>query len=523
MKVLITDSLSEQGKRILAAAGHEVIDRKGISGQELYDAIAGCEALIVRSGTKVTAGVIQAGKKLVVIGRAGVGVDNVDVDAATRQGVIVMNTPEGNTISTAELSMAMILALSRKIPQAQMSLVKGEWDRKTYQGAELCGKTLGIVGLGRIGRAVARRAAAFGMKIVGYDPFIVGNAGLDIEMADLDRLIRTADYITVHTPLNDETRGMIGTAEIAKMKPGVRLINCARGGIIDEAALALALQSGKVAGCALDVYSAEPPKNNPLIGMKNVVCTPHLGALTDEAQQNVAEEIAHQVVEVFEGKPARNAVNMPMMEPDALQKILPYAQLAEKLGRALVQLWDKPTQEVRVTYRGEFAENPLQFVTASLLKGMLSMLMEGPVNAVNAPLIARERGVRVSEATSAQSQDYANVITVEVLDSGSSFSISGAFFGIKDPRIVRINNYHVDVVPDGYIIVCTNKDEPGVISYVSTVLAKHAANIANMTVGRDVRGGTAVTVINIDNPVSDDVIAAIRSSPIIFDAKLIRL
>ena len=525
MKVLITDSLSEKGQEILKAAGHDVLDRKGLKGQDLLDTIADCDALIVRSGTKVTADVIQAGKKLVAVGRAGVGVDNIDIDAATHQGVIVMNTPQGNTVSTAELTMAMILALSRNIPQAQMSLVGGAWDRKSFKGTELDGKTLGVVGVGRIGRTVARRAAAFGMRVVGYDPFIVGDAGggLEIEMTGLDEVVRTADYITLHTPLSEETRGMIGADEMAKMKDGVRLINCARGGLIDEAALAEALESGKVAGCALDVYSSEPPTDNPLVGMKNVVCTPHLGALTDEAQQNVAEQVALQIADVFEGKPARNAVNMPMMEADALVKVLPYADLAERLGKAIPQLWDKPIKEIRVTYCGELTEEPLDFVTASLLKGILSVLMEGPINHVNAPVIARERGVRVSEVTSAQSKDFANLITVEVIDTGNAFSISGTFFGLKDPRIVRINGYHVDVVPEGHIIFCTNKDEPGVISYISTILAEHKANIANMTVGRHERGGTAATVINIDGPVTGDVIAAVKASPIISDAKLIRL
>ncbi len=524
MKVLITDSLSEQGQEILAAEGHEVLDRKGLKGQELLDTIADCEALIVRSGTKVTADVIAAGKKLVCVGRAGVGVDNIDIDAATHQGVIVMNTPEGNTVSTAELTMAMILALSRNIPQAQISLLGGEWNRKAFKGTELNGKTLGVVGVGRIGRAVARRAAAFAMKVVGTDPFIVGDSGgLDLEMVELDELIATADYISLHTPMNDDTRGMIGADEIAKMKDGVRLINCARGGLIDEAALSDALESGKVAGCAVDVYSSEPPTDNPLVGKPGVVCTPHLGALTDEAQANVAEQVAQQICEVLEGKPARNAVNMPMMEADALTKVAPYAQLAERLGRAVAQLWDKPIKEIRVTYRGELIEDPLEFVTASLLKGILSMLLEGPINHVNAPLIARERGVRVSEVTSAQSHDFANLITVEILDTGEPLSLSGTFFGRNDPRIVRVNDYHVDVVPEGHIIFCTNKDEPGVISYVSTILAEHKANIANMTVGRRERGGTAATVINIDGPVESEVLAAIKASPIISDAKLIRL
>jgi D-3-phosphoglycerate dehydrogenase / 2-oxoglutarate reductase len=524
MKVLITDSLSQQGIDILTEAGYEVLDRKGLTGQELLDTIADCEALIVRSGTQVTPEVLAAGTKLIAVGRAGVGVDNIDIDAATRQGVIVMNTPEGNTISTAELTMAMILALSRNIPQAQASLVGGEWERKSYKGTELHGKTLGVIGLGRIGRAVARRAAGFGMKLVGYDPFIVTSGGkLEIEMAGLADLIKTSDYITVHTPLTDETRAMIGADEIATMKDGVRLINCARGGIYDEAALAAALESGKVAGCAVDVYTAEPPTGNPLVGAPNVVCTPHLGALTDEAQQNVAEQVAQQISEVLAGRPARNAVNMPRIEADALEAVLPYAGLAERLGRAVVQLWDRPIKEVRVSYAGEFADGPLDYVTASLLKGMLGVLMEGPINTVNAPLIARDRGVRVSEVTSSQSHDFANLITVEVIDGDESFLVSGAFFGKKDPRIVRINNFHVDVVPDGYIIVCENKDAPGVISYVSTILSEHKCNIANMTVGRDVQGGRAATVINIDGAISAEVIAAIKASPIIFDAKLIRL
>ncbi len=525
MKVLITDTLSDVGRDILKGAGHEIVYSPGLSGRELLDAIADARALIVRSGTKVTAEVIEAGEELSVIGRAGVGVDNIDLDAATRRGVMVINTPEGNTISTAELTMAMILALSRKIPQAQKALADGKWERKQFRGTELGGKTLGIIGVGRIGRAVARRAAGFGMKVVGYAPFIAGAASrtLDIEMTDFDELIRTADYISVHTPLTDETRGLLGSGEIAEMKDGVRLVNCARGGIIDEEALLEGLRSGKVAGCALDVYSSEPPEGNPLIGLDNVVCTPHLGALTSEAQKSVAEQVATQVCDVLEGKPPRNAVNAPMIDPETMAAVRPYAELATRLGRAVVQLWDQPIEEIRVTYSGEFTENPLDFVTASLLTGILSILMEGPVNQVNAPIIARERGVRVSEVTNPHSKDFANLLTVQVGDGPQQLSIGGAFFGVKDPRIVRINEYHVDVVPDGYILVCTNKDKPGVISYVSTILAEHGVNIANMTVGRDVQGGTAVTVINIDDALSADVLAAVKSSPIIFDAKLIRL
>jgi D-3-phosphoglycerate dehydrogenase len=525
MKVLITDSLSDEGVAILKAAGHEVVDRKGATGRELLDAIADAEALIVRSGTTVTDEVLAAAPKLVAVGRAGVGVDNIDVPAATRRGVIVMNTPEGNTVSTAELTMAMMLALSRNIPAAQASLAGGAWDRKDFKGAELNRKTLGIIGLGRIGRGVARRAAAFGMNILAYDPLVVAGpaAGLELDMVELDTLIESSDFITVHTPLNDDTRGMIGAAEIERMKPGVRLINCARGGIIDEAALANAIKSGKVAGCAIDVYTEEPPQGNPLIGLPRVVCTPHLGALTAEAQQNVAEQVAHQICEVLAGGPARNAVNMPMIEADALAEVQPYADLAEKLGAVAVQLWAKPIREVRASYAGDFTENPLEIVTASLLKGLLSKRMEGPVNVVNAPQIAAERGVRVSEVTTPQAQDFANQITVELLGGETSLSLAGAFFGRNDPRIVRIDSYHVDLVPEGFILVCSNKDAPGVISYVSTILAQHEVNIANMTVGRDVQGGRAVTVINIDNPVGEDVLAAVKASPIIFDAKLVRL
>jgi D-3-phosphoglycerate dehydrogenase len=525
MNVLITDSLSDEGKATLEAAGHEVVDRKGVTGQDLLDAIADAHALIVRSGTTVTDEVLGAGRQLIAVGRAGVGVDNIDVEAATRRGVIVMNTPQGNTVSTAELTMAMMLALSRNIPAAQASLVAGEWDRTAFKGAELNQKTLGIVGLGRIGRAVARRAAAFGMNILGYDPLVVAGpaAGLELDMVELDTLIESSDFITVHTPLNDDTRGMIGAAEIARMKPGVRLINCARGGIIDEAELADAIKAGKVAGAAVDVYTREPPTDNPLIGLPSVVCTPHLGALTAEAQQNVAEQVAQQICEVLAGGPARNAVNMPLIEADALAEVAPYAELAEKLGAVAIQLWAKPIREVRASYAGEFTENPLERVTASLLKGLLTTLMEGPVNVVNAPHIAAERGVRVSEVTSPQAQDFANQITIELLGGDSSLSLSGAFFGRNDPRIVRIDNYHVDLVPDGTILVCSNQDAPGVISYVSTILAQHEVNIANMTVGRDVQGGRAVTVINIDSPVGEQVLAAVKASPIIFDAKLVRL
>ncbi|HUU70868.1 MAG TPA: phosphoglycerate dehydrogenase [Planctomycetota bacterium] len=521
MKVLVTEHLSDTGIEILRSAdGIEVDVRTDLTPDDLKRIIGDYHALIVRSKTKVTADLLANAANLKVVGRAGVGIDNVDVDAATRRGIIVMNSPEGNTVSTAELTMAMMLGLSRRVPEACASLKRGEWDRKRFVGSELMHKTLGIVGLGRIGGEVARRAAAFGMKLIGDDPFCTEERAekLGVKMVSLDELLRTADIITFHVPLTDETRGMIGPKEFSLMKKGVKLVNCSRGGVIDEQALHDAVKAGIVSGCALDVYDNEPPAASPLVALDQIITTPHIGASTSEAQSNVATEIARQVIDVLQGRPARNAVNLPLMEGDGLR---PYIELAEKLGTLLVQLMGKITGKLTITFHGEINSRNLMPVTRSFLCGLLKPVLAPPVNLVNAPALAAERGIEITEIKIPTCEDYASLITVEGKVGSRAYTLGGTLFADGQPRIVRIDGLDVDVAPQGPVLIVRNDDKPGAISHIATVLAKRGINIARMTVGRDEPGGKAITVLNIDEPVKDDVIDEIKGLKIIKDVRLV--
>ena len=527
MKVLVTEQLSDTGIEILRSAdGMEVDVRTDATPYDLKRIIGDYHALIIRSKTKVTADLLANAANLKVVGRAGVGIDNVDVDAATRRGIIVMNSPEGNTVSTAELTMAMMLGLSRRVPEACASLKRGEWDRKRFVGSELMNKTLGIVGLGRIGGEVARRAAAFGMKLIGDDPFCTEERAekLGVKMVPLDELLRTADFITFHVPLTDETHGMIGQQEFGLMKKGVKLVNCSRGGVVDERALYDAVKAGIVSGCALDVYESEPPAANPLVALDQAITTPHIGASTSEAQLNVATEIARQVIDVLQGRPARNAVNLPLMEGDGLR---PYIELAEKLGTLLVQLMGKITGKLAITFHGEISNRNLVPLTRSFLCGVLKPVLTPPVNMVNAPALAAERGIEVTETKVPTCEDYASLITVQGKVGATAdgrtrtCTLGGTLFADGQPRIVRIDGFDVDVAPQGPVLIVRNDDKPGAISHIATVLAKRGINIARMTVGRDEPGGKAITVLNIDEPVKDDVINEIKSLKIIKDARLV--
>ncbi len=525
IRVLVADKLSEEGIKLLKAEPQLSVDIKtGLSPQELAAIVGPYHGLVVRSATKVTAEVIAAAKNLRVIGRAGVGLDNVDADAATQRGIIVMNVPAGNTISTAEHTVTMMLALARRIPQASASLRGGAWERAKFVGTEVFGKTLGIVGLGKIGTEVAKRAQAFGMEVLAYDPFLSTQKAqqLEIQLADLPTIYAQADFITVHVPLTDETRGMIGAKEMAQMKKGVRLINCARGGIIHEQQLADAITSGQVAGAAIDVFEQEPPpKDHPLIKLDQVVCVPHLGASTEEAQFNVAIEVVKQVADALLGRGIRNAVNMPSLDAQTMKALQPYITLGERIGSLAAQLTGK-IAEVCVTYVGELTGHDTSAVTMAVLKGLLTPIVGENVNYVNAALIAAERGIKLVEAKASQLDEYANLLALEVRGDGKTLAIAGTLSARREPRIVKIDRYAVEVAPEGCLLVIRNQDKPGIIGGLGTLLGKANINIAGMSNGRETPGGQAVTIFNIDGPVSADILEQGKTLAHVVEAKLIK-
>lgn len=526
IKILISDPLAEEGVNILKKQRGLKVDIKlKLSPDELKDVISDYTAIIVRSQTKVTKEVIKHAKKLKYIGRAGVGLDNVDVNEASKRGIIVMNAPGGNAISTAEHTFSLILALSRNIPQASLSLKKGEWQRKKFMGVELYGKVLGIIGLGRIGTEVARRAANFQMKLIAYDPFLIPEKAksLGVESVSLDALFRRSDYITVHTPLTDDTHHIIGERALKKMKKGVRIINCARGGIVDEKALARAIEAGIVAGAALDVYEKEPPGQARIIGMDKVITTPHLGASTEEAQINVAVDIANSISDALMHKGIRNAVNAPSIEPELLKVIEPYLNLAEKIGNFHAQLAQGSINKVKIKYIGDIVKYSLNHITRSIMKGMLEPVLEENVNYVNALVIARERGIKIDEEKTEEIQDFANLIVVEVKTARAKNFIMGTLFTKIDPRIVKINQFYVDAVPKGHMLVIYNIDKPGIVGQIGSILGRNNINIAGMTFGRAKPGGNAITVLNVDGAVSEKVLNKIRKARYIKEVKSIKL
>lgn len=526
MKVLVSDSLSKEGLEVLKKEkGFQVDVKTHLKPRELKRIIKDYDGIIVRSGTKLTRAIIDEAKMLKVIGRAGVGLDNIDIDCATEHGIIVMSAPGGNTISTAEHTMSLILALSRNIPQANQSLRRKEWDRKRFMGVELYEKTLGIIGLGRIGAEVAKRALAFGMSVIAYDPFLSLEMAkkLNVELVEFKELLKRSDYISVHTPLTDETYHMIGKGEFKLMKDGVRVINCARGGIIDEDALLLAMKEGKVAGAALDVFEHEPPVDNPLVGLDSVVITPHLGAATEQAQIKVAVDIAKQMADALSNRGIRNAVNMPSVTPEVFKEIQPYIILAEKLGTLQIQLIEGRLKKVKVKYCGDVSTCELAPITLALMKGMLSPILKETVNYVNAPLIAKERGIEVVETRSTAAFDFTTLITVDAETDRMKSSLSGTLFGKRDPRIVIIDGYHVDAIPSGFMLIIYNEDRPGVIGHLGTTLGDNSINIASMTFGRRKKGGNAITVLNIDNPAPSHLIEEMKAFDYIQDIKLVRL
>ncbi len=517
MKILVADPISSRGVDLLRQhPGFEVDVNTGLKEDQLCQVIGQYDALVVRSQTKVNKRVLEAAAKLRVIGRAGVGVDNVDVEAATRRGVIVMNTPGGNTISTAEHSFSMLLAMARKIPQAHATMKAGKWDRKSFEGTEVYNKTLGVIGMGRIGTEVARRAIGFGMRVLACDPFLSASKAraLQVELVDLDTIYQRSDFITVHVPITEQTRGMINRDAIAKMKDGVRIVNCARGGIIVESDLVEAIKSGKVAGAAFDVYEKEPPTDTPLRELDNVVMTPHLGASTLEAQESVGVEIAEQIADVLAGGSIRNAVNMPTLDAKALAVLQPYLGFAEKLGQLLAQLAPERIEKISVEFCGKMTELDTDPITRSVLRGFLINVKGGEVNYVNAPFIAEHLGIRVVEQKSTEPTDYAELINLRAQAANQSVSVSGTFYGsVNNPRVVRINDMPVEVVPQGVIVILSNDDVPGIIGWIGTIMSKNNINIANMTLGRDQPGGRALTVLNLDGTPPESVIAEVKKLP----------
>lgn len=524
-RVLVADKLSPAGLEILKARADIRVDVKtGLKPEELKQVIPRYEAIIVRSSTRLTADVLKRASKLKVIARAGVGVDNVDVETATKLGILVLNTPEGNTISTCELTMGMLLCLARSIPQLDRSVKEGEWLKGKATGAELFGKTLGLVGLGRIGGEVARRAEAFGMNVIAYDPYISPEnaSSLGVELVSLRKLLRSSDFISIHAPLNSETYHLISKKEFALMKRGVRIVNCARGGIIEEDSLISALRSGKVAGCALDVFEQEPPVKEELISMPQVICSPHIGASTAEAQENVARQAAEQMLSALDGKPVPNAINAPRISPELAEALAPFILLSEKMGKLIIQLLPGFPHRVHLTAFGGLTNYDLTALEHNFIAGLLSPVLSEPVNAINAPIVARQRRLEVQVTKSPERSDFSELLRAEIRSGNKTVRVEGTVFA-REPRIVSINRYYVDVVPSGYILICTNRDKPGVVKYVSSILAEAGINIATMTVGRDKPGGTALTAIRVDSPISSSVAKRISSSPLILSIHRLEL
>ncbi|HUW63215.1 MAG TPA: phosphoglycerate dehydrogenase [Spirochaetia bacterium] len=521
MKVLVLDNVAEEGLVPLRQDPELDIDVRGkMSEDELCAIIGGYEAVIVRSATKITARVLEAGRLLKVVGRAGVGVDNIDLDAATRQGVLVVNAPDGNTIAAAEHTMALMLALARLIPQACSSLRDGRWEKKAFVGVELKGKTLGVLGLGRIGSEVAKRALAMEMRVVAYDPFINEDkaALMGVDVLSLDEVFKEADFITSHLPLTQDSRYIIDDRAFDLMKKGVRIINCARGGIVDEAALVRALESGLVAGAALDVFEKEPATDHPLLQFPNFIATPHLGASTREAQLGVAVDVSKEIVAALKGRLVKNTVNVPSINPQSLAMIKPFLALAEKLGRFLSQAVSGRMKKVEVTYSGELLQYEVTPLTTAVVKGLLDPILQQGVNYVNATLLAKNRGIQVF-STTAQNGGYNNLITVRVVTDQEEMTIAATVFHGSDFRLVSVDGYRMDAVPDGHMLYIPHIDRPRIIGPVGSLIGSHNINIAGMQVGRKVVGGKAIMLLQVDAEVPDETLQEITRLDGVLGAK----
>jgi D-3-phosphoglycerate dehydrogenase / 2-oxoglutarate reductase len=524
-KVLVCDVLAAPGLDVLERApGIEVVNRPSLSPEQLLEAIRDVEGLVVRSGTKVTAEVIEAGEKLRVIGRAGIGVDNVDVAAASHRGIVVVNTPEGNNVTTAEHAVALLVSLARHVPQATASMKAGLWEKNRFQGMELYNRTLGLIGLGNIGRIVAERARGLGMRVIACDPHIASEVAqkLDVELVTLEELAARADAISVHVPRTKETIGLVGGEFFARAKPGILVVNAARGGIVDEEALLEALESGRVRGAALDVFAVEPPpKDHPLIRHERVICTPHLGASTEQAQVNVSIAVAEQVRDYLLQATVRNAVNVPSISPELLEQVRPYLVLGEKLGRFQGQLCRGAIEEIEIEYAGDVAELRVAPITVAVLKGLLEAHTDR-VNMVNAPIVAQERGIRVVESKSSRAVDFASTITTRVRGCVDRL-VAGALFHGKQPRIVRVDDFMLEAIPEGPTILIHNHDQPGVVGHVGQCLGEAGINISRMQLGLVRARGEAAMLVNVDSMPDDVVMERLRSLPHMIAAQLVDL
>jgi D-3-phosphoglycerate dehydrogenase len=526
-KVLVADPISPKGVELLESGGQLLVEVKtGLKEDELLSIAAEYSAIVVRSQTKITAKVIDAAKRLKAVGRAGVGVDNVDVDAATRRGVIVMNTPGGNTVSTAEHAFSLLVSIARNIPQADASMKAGKWDRKSFEGVELHGKTIGIFGMGRIGTEIARRVISFGMRAIAYDPYLSPSRARSLQVElfeDLDQVLAQSDFVTMHMPLTAETKHLINAERIAKMKRGARIVNCARGGLVEEKALFDALQSGQIAAAALDVYETEPPPADfPLRTLSNVVFTPHLGASTAEAQESVGIEIAEAIRSVLLEGVIRNAVNVPNIDAKTLAVIAPYLAFGEKLGRFLRQVAPKRSEMLSINYSGRVNDFETSPISRYILKGFLEEAGGGEVNPVNATSLAQTLGLKTVETKDSAAGEFTDLVDLQAVGHGETVSVAGTFIGAS-PRIVRINGRHVEARSVGVLLLLENHDVPGIVGQIGTVLGAHSVNIANMSLSRDHRGGEVLTVLNLDSVPDETILESILANPNIRSAKVVRL
>ncbi len=524
MRVVVADGLDAEGLRRLEAEA-DVAVFAGLDEPPLMTALADADAVIVRSKSRLTARVLESAPRLRVAARAGVGTDNIDVETATRRGILVLNTPESSTTSATEHTMAMLLALARRIPGAHASVARGEWTREAFVGTELQGKTLGVVGLGKIGAEVARRAQAFGMHVRAHDPYVSQDraARLGIDLVEFDEVLKGSDIVTLHVPLTARTRHLFGAAQIRQMKPGALLVNCARGGLIDEAALMGALTDGHLGGAALDVFEQEPPAATALFQHPAVVVTPHLGASTHEAQRSVALDVAEQVLAALKGHPVRGAVNAPALVDEAWQRLEPLLTLARYLGSLAQQLAGGQVEAVALLYAGEVADEEPAPLTASFLIGLFTGISDQPVNMINAPILARDRGIVVSEVRRETSEDFQSVLGATVQTSRGPLRLAGTLFGRREPRITQIGEYRLDLIPGEQLLFLWNQDRPGMIGRVGTTLGAHRVNIANMHVGRITPGGTALMVLTVDGGIPDDALRELSRLDGITDVKTVRL
>ena len=525
-RILISDPVSPVCAEILRGAGLEVESRTGLSLTDLKQALSGAVGLVVRSETKVTEEVLACAPRLRVVGRAGTGVDNIDVTSATRRGVVVMNAPGENTIAAAEHTLSLMLALARNIPAADRSMKAGEWKRTRFLGVELYGKVLGVIGLGKVGREVAHRARAFGMVVRGFDPFLPEEvvSRLGFSLLPLQELVAQSDFLTVHVPLNSQTRHLIGEAELSRCKRGLRVVNCARGGIVDEVALGRALDDGRVAGAALDVFEKEPPgPAHPLLEREQVVATPHLGASTVEAQEKVAVRIAEQIVAYLRRGSVMGAVNVDSIDPEAFRAIGPWLDLAERLGKLQGDLARSAAREATVEFSGAILEHPVTLLVAAFLKGYLGRVVTEHVNLINAPLLAKEMGLRVQEVRASDPGDYTSLLVTTLDSAAGPRVLAGTLFGKRDPRIVRLDDFRFEALPGGEMLLCSNDDRPGMVGVLGTVLGEAGINIASMSLGRDRTGGKAIALFNLDSPVEVKLLERIRSLSGILWAESVRL